>query len=319
LAERFQTQGYLTAAFSGTYFRFSLEGFDRGFDLFDESCAQAFFRDSADCLNRAVLPWLNAHADEPFFLYLHYVDTHAPYYAPEPFRRRFAADHHPDHDAAGLGDAARFGDGRRWYQLPLRPSPRDLEYLQDLYDGEVAYADAKIGELVDFLRQSQRLDSTIILVSADHGESFQEHGELEHRKTLYEETMKVPLILAGPGVPHGRVIAEQVRTLDFGPTLLGLARNDPSALGHGRDLRPLLHGAYLAGEPALAGAYLARQERIYALRTNEWKLIARYPGPKFELYRLRDDPLELRNLASSNPPELNLLFQTLRAACPEAN
>jgi arylsulfatase len=319
LAQEFQKQGYSTAAFSGTYFRFSLEGFDRGFQVFDESCAQAFFRDSADCLNRSALPWLQAHADEPFFLYLHYVDTHAPYYAPEPFRHRFTQGHRPDHNAAGLGDAARFGDGRKWFQVPLRPTPADLEYLKDLYDGEIAYADARIGEILKFLRQSGQMDSTFILVTADHGEAFQEHGELEHRKTLYDEALKVPLILAGPGLPRGKVIIAQVRTLDFGATLLGLAFDDRIILGEGRSLKPLGEGLPLAPEPALAAAYLGKEQRIYALRAPEWKLIVRYPGRNLELYHLADDPLEKRNLAPQHPPQLDLLFQNLQTSCPEAN
>jgi len=336
LAQEFQKQGYFTAAFSGTYFRFSLEGFDRGFQVFDESCAQAFFRDSADCLNRAALPWLQAHAHQPFFLYLHYVDTHAPYYAPEPFRHLFTQGHRPDHDAAGLGDAARFGDGRKWYQVPFRLTPADLEYMKDLYDGEIAYADARIGEILDLLRQSGQMNSTLILVTADHGESFTEHGELEHRKTLYDEALKVPLILAGPGLPAGKVIADQVRTLDFGATLLGLAFSDRIILGEGRSLKPLGEGLPLAPvfdpeapfglssrpkadrrEPALAAAYLGKEQRIYALRTLERKLIVRHAKPQVELYDLRQDPGEQHDLSRLNPLERETLFRQLQSLCPE--
>jgi len=316
LAEKFQAAGYLTAAFSGTYFRFSLENFDRGFDVFDESCAEHFFRDSADCLNRAIVPWLRAHREESFFLYLHYVDTHAPYYAPEPFRHRFTGKDYPSHNAAGLGDAARFGDGRKWYQIPLSPTSDDLTYLRDLYDGEVAYADARIGEILSLVRESRPANSTLVLVTADHGEALSEHGELEHRKVLYDETLKVPLILAGPGLPAGRVITEQVRTLDFGPTLLDFAGLKPD-LGAGQSLRPVSAGAAL-GEPALAGAYFQKNSFAYALRTPEWKLIVRYPGRRLELYRLPDDPGEKRDLSPRHPPELDLLFRQLQASCPEA-
>jgi len=316
LAEKFQQAGYATAAFSGTYFRFSLEGFDRGYDVFDESCAQDFFRNSADCLNRAVTPWLKAHQDEPFFLYLHYVDTHAPYYAAEPFRYRFTGRDYPDHNAAGLGDAARFGDGRKWYQIPLHLTPNDLTYLQDLYDGEVAYADAKIGEILKQAQESGQGRGALVLVTADHGEAFMEHGEIEHRKVLYDETLKVPLILAGPGLPEGKVVGDQVRTLDFGPTLLDLAGLPPD-LGAGKTLRPALQGAEFS-EPALAGAFFNLDRWAFALRTPEYKLIVRYPGRNFELYHLPDDPSEQHNLAPQHPPQLDLLFHQLQTLCPEA-
>ena len=316
LAEKFQQAGYATAAFSGTYFRFSLEEFDRGFDVFDESCAQSFFRDSADCLNRAVLPWLKANQDESFFLYLHYVDTHAPYYAAEPFRHRFTGQDYPNHNAAGLGDAGRFGDGRKWYQIPLHLTPHDLAYLQDLYDGEVAYADAKIGEILKQVQERGQGREALVLVTADHGEAFMEHGEVEHRKVLYDETLKVPLILAGPGLPAGRVVTEQVRTIDFGPTLLDLAGLPPD-LGAGKTLRPVIEGAAFS-EPALAGAFLQKDSWAYALRTPEYKLIARYPGRNLELYHLPDDPAEKNNLAPQHPLQLDSLFQKLQSSCPEA-
>jgi arylsulfatase A-like enzyme len=311
LAEKFQQAGYLTAAFSGTYFRLSLEGFDRGFDVFDESCAQEFFRNSADCLNRAVLPWLRAHRDEPFFLYLHYVDTHAPYYAPEPFGRRFTGTDHQDHDAAGLGDAARFGDGRQWYQIPLRVTPDDLAYLKDLYDGEVAYADARIGEVLRQARAGGPGNSPLILVTADHGEALMEHGELEHRKVLYDETLKVPLILAGPGLPAGKVVSEQVRTLDFGPTLLDLAQAQSAELGRGKSLRPLAFGAAWTIDPAYATAHLGGQKVISAIRLPKWKFIERSPGGARELYDLTRDPAEKVNLAPRIPPEIERLIRNL--------
>ena len=318
LAEAFEQAGYATAAFSGTYFRFSLEGFDRGFEVFDESCAQDFFRGSAECLSRAVLPWLEAHGDEPFFLYLHYVDTHAPYYAAEPFRHRFTAGLSPDRDAAGLGDAARFGPGRKWFQWPLTPTAGDVEYLKALYDGEIAYADAAIGQVFQALAAAGRLDATLILATADHGEAFFEHGMLEHDRVLYDEALKVPLLLAGPGLPAGKAVQEQVRTLDFSSTLLDLAGLGREGWGRGISLRPLWEGRAFSPEPAVAAIYRKGNERRLALRAPPWKLIGRFPERRFELYQVEEDPAESRELSGRQAEHLERMKQELSRLCPEA-
>ncbi len=312
----FKAGGFMTAGFSGTYFRFSVNGFDRGFDVFDEVCANSFFYESADCLIRRAMNWLSAHADEPFFLYLHLVDTHAPYYPPEPFQSRFrSAGLGFDHSAVEFGDAGRFGDGRRWYQVPLKPSEADLEYLKTLYDGEIAYADERIGQMLNSLRDRGLLDNIIVLVTADHGEAFYEHRNIEHRGSLYDEVLKVPLIFAGPGIPRGRVVHDQVRTIDFLPTLLDLAGIPVPAGIQGRSLVPLFKDQALSPEPALAFRCLSlkKEHYEYAFRDSREKLFLQMPVMRFELYDLLRDPDEEHDLSSADPQRTRDLFLRLDA------
>jgi choline-sulfatase len=301
MVEKLREGGYFTAAFSGTYFRFSANGFDRGFDVFDEACAESFFYQSADCMIERIKGFFKAHAGEEYFLYLHFVDPHAPYYSPEPFRDRFSSSLGFDNSAVAHGDAGRFGDGRKWYQIPLKPTDKDLEYLRALYDGEISYVDERIGKMLAEVRKSGMQDDTIIVVTADHGEAFYEHGRVEHRSSLYDETLKVPLIISGPGIPRRKVMHEQVRTIDFFPTLLDMAGIFLPEGIEGRSLVPLMQGQHLSPEPALAFRCMSLKKGHceYVLRTPEEKLFLRLPGKTIEFYDIYNDPSEKNDLSST--------------------
>ena len=149
-------------------------------------------RPGSEVVDRA-LEWLQAEPKRPFFAWVHLYDAHTPYEAPEPFRSRF-------------------------------PRTRD-----GAYDAEIASADAQVGRLVDALRADGRLDDTLVVVVADHGEMLGEHGELTHGFFIYEAATHIPLIVSGPGVP-ARVVADQVRIVDVMPTALSLL-GDPGADG----------------------------------------------------------------------------------------
>jgi len=307
--------GYQTAAFSGTYFRFSLTGFDRGFSVFDESCADAFFRNSAECLSKRILEWFEGRGDAPFFCYIHYIDPHAPYYPPEEYRDRFTSGLQASRDAVKLGDAGRFGDGRKWYQFPLSPGPEDVEYLTGLYDAEIAYVDAHVNKLLSMLERRGLAGETFIILTADHGEALFEHGIGEHRSVLYEEVMKVPFILAGPGIPSGKVVSTTVRTVDFFPTVLWLADAGANPLvkeaAAGRSLEPLLQEGSLPSLPAKAMRELGKKNVLYAVRDYPWKLIIQANGSGAELYNLAADPGEKLNLAGTYPDEAKRLGSML--------
>lgn len=308
LVEEFQRAGYHTAAFAGTYFLLTRNGYAKGFDHFDETCTPSFFRDSAECLNQRVIPWIEEHRDEPVFVYIHYVDTHAPYYAPEPFRHRYAGGlEKPRHSDVALGEIEQFGNNRKWYQFCRSPSPSDLEYLRGLYQGEVAYVDSKIGELLGKLRPGR----TLMLLTADHGEAFFEHGAMDHVADLHDPVMRVPLILSGPGVPRAMVSDAVARTVDMLPTLMDLAGIPPPADIPGRSLTPVLRGEALPTAPAPAIHFL-KGKAEHALVVWPWKLFsgpARKGAPA--LYRLDLDPGELKDFARERPPQLEAITRIL--------
>ncbi len=315
LVDLFRNKGYHTAAFSGTYFLMTKNGYANGFDHFDETCAPAFFRKSAECLNNKLIPWVKEHASEPVFAYVHYVDPHAPYYPPKEYRQRFLAGmEKPSHDDVALGEIEQFGKNRKWHQLFRSPSEDDLAYLRALYMAEASYVDEKIGELIRTIRESRpgERPGPIILLTADHGEAFYEHGVMDHVADLHDPVMRVPFILRGPGIPRGMTVEEQVRTIDMIPTLLDLVGAPVPGSIPGRSLVPLIKGEEMDTAPAAAMHYL-KGEPEYALAAWPWKLFAGPGRPSRALYRLDKDPDEVYDLAASQPKKLEAMMSTLNA------
>jgi len=271
LAESFQQAGYDTGAFVAAYVLHSRWGLSPGFDMYDDNEVNG-----ADDLSGAgqlerrgdkviadALPWIRSPREAPFFAWVHLYDPHAPYQAPEPWFSRFASEP---------------------------------------YDGEVAYTDTVIEELLAGLDEAGLSDNTVVLVTADHGEDLDDHGEKGHGLFVYDTTQHIPMILRLPdGAAAGTVVDEQVRLIDVGPTLLDLVDVPVPGGETGESLR-----GFLAGEGDSRPAYsetmyprwhLGWQE-LYALRKDGYKYIL---APTPELYDVRADPGETDNLADSMP------------------
>jgi len=313
LVSRFRESGYFTAAFSGTYFLMSRNGYAKGFDHFDEVCAPSFFSQSADCLNRRIISWLeNRRERGPLFLYVHYVDTHAPYRPPEEYRLpRIEHLPVPGHQDVELGQIEQFGKNRRWWQFFRRPSQQDIEYLKALYRGEVAYVDGKVGELAARLKDYSG-GFELILLTADHGEAFYEHGEMDHVAELHDPVMRVPFILSGRNVPSGVSVKTQARTLDMIPTLLDLSGIALPESAAGRSLVPAMKGQSMDPAPAAAMHYI-RGKPEYTLVFWPWKLFRRPEDRQAELYRLDLDPGEKEDLSGRGKPQLEEMLRVLDA------
>ncbi len=180
---------------------------------------------------------------------------------------------------------------------PYEPPPRFLALAHGRpYDGEIAYADSALKALFD--RVDRR--STFVVVTGDHGESLGDHGEEDHGYFLYDATLKVPLIVAGPGL-RPRVVDEQVRSVDIAPTIDALAGVASPGDYDGRSLLPLARGDVRGGDilPSYAESALPRLHfgwsDLKSIRVGEWKYIA---APKPELYDLRTDPGETHNIVA---------------------
>jgi choline-sulfatase len=165
------------------------------------------------------------------------------------------------------------------------------------YDAEIAYVDAEIGRLLAAVDRA----STIVVVTSDHGEALGEHGEPDHGYFLYDATLHVPLIMAGPGIP-ARVVTEQVRSIDIAPTIAQLARIDwPADRSGGEGLRAVIDGRTRANVPvSIAESWYPRLHfgwsELRSARVGEWKFVA---APRPELYDLRVDPDESKNVATT--------------------
>ena len=182
------------------------------------------------------------------------------------------------------------------YDAHLRyqpPSP-----FEQTYDGEIAFVDQQVGRLLDALRARRVLDETLIVVIGDHGESLGEHGEEGHGIFVYDAVLRVPFVVSGPGVPSGVTVPEQVRALDLAPTILDILGMPPAEKVDGVSLTPLIQGGQHETPPAsYAESYYPRfhygWSEVRAVRADGWKAI---DAPKRELYNLRQDPREQKNL-----------------------
>jgi arylsulfatase A-like enzyme len=201
-------QGFFTQAFTTHVYLSKDYGFGEGFDsllYLPETRAE-------EVTDRAVR-FLEARGDADFFLFLHYYDPHWHYDPPAPYDRAF--------DPAYQGKAT----GIWWDFKELDPAsidPKDLHHIRALYDGEILYTDRQVQRLVQEMKRIGVFDNSLLVVTSDHGEEFLDHGQWEHQKTLYEEQLRVPLLIKfpeGAKVPPRRV-REQVSLVDVAPTVL---------------------------------------------------------------------------------------------------
>ncbi len=276
------------------------------------------------------LQWLRGRRarKEPFFLWVRYNAPHWPYDPPAPYAEKFDPDYRGPHT---FNDEARPGVERGDIVFGRTRLPaREIEHAIAHYDGEVAYADAALGDLLAGLEGLGALGRTVVVVTADHGESLGEHDYFfEHGAYLYEPTVRVPLIIVAPGrLPEGRTVAPQARTIDIAPTLLELAGiavpaemqgvslvarargeddrpGPPSYSESGRNFYPEDPRQFVEG---IAGKWRMLRDDRYKLI-----LIPKDPAPVWELYDLEADPGETKNLADALPAETARLKALLMA------
>lgn len=259
----------------------------------------------ATTVNGEFLAWAAANHAHRFVAYLHYMEPHDPYTPPADLRPPVPPGTRPAVAAGWVSDLAKkIARG----QAPPLP-PEEIAYLKKLYDGDVALWDRALADLLDGLDALGLRDDTIILITSDHGEEFQEHGRLTHATQLYEESLRVPFVLVGPGIPAGRV-AEVVQGIDVYPTLarlLGLPA--PPALP-GRDLlAEPRERRDVVSETSSAIAPDGSPTDLLSLRALGWKLIDAPRIPRRELYDLASDPKE--TTSRPNAPEGPLLSERL--------
>ncbi|MBZ0112531.1 MAG: sulfatase-like hydrolase/transferase [Thermoanaerobaculia bacterium] len=283
LAEILAEKGYATAAAVGSFPLTSQFGLDQGFDFFDDEVDVEPFEDllterhlpkmelffderRAGRVNDVLFPWLTEHASEPFFAWAHYFDPHQPHEPPAPFDQLFA---------------------------------------DDLYNGEIAYADDSFGRLLAHLQQLGVLERTLVIFTADHGEGLDEHRESTHSMLLYDSTLHVPLIIRPPAFEAGgMVVNDMVGTVDIVPTVLELLGFDlPDSL-QGQSLKPWMEGA--SPDRTSKGLYAETLSPRLSHRWGELRALIEPPykyvhGPRPELYDLVNDPRELDDLSGSRP------------------
>lgn len=246
LAVQYADGGWRTGIVANVDFLGPAFGLTRGFEHVDVlgSNDNHVPRDATRTTD-AALRFVADCGDDPFFLVVHYFDAHAEYEPPQPWRGRFADPRDAQAGGAPMGTRAQVV-ARRFQGAPLDADT--LSRMEKLYDGEVAYVDDQIGRLWRSLPQTVR-DTCTLVVTADHGEEFGDHGDWEHGHTHHPELLHVPLLVRGPGIAPGARSMELVGHVDVARTLLARAGLDASLARDGRDLLssapvPVPHLAY---------------------------------------------------------------------------
>jgi arylsulfatase len=333
LAERLREVGYETAAFVSGFPLSAASGLDVGFDLYREARnprGERTRKIRGERTNLRAIRWLESRGSRPFFLFVHYFDTHGPFLSGGRERSRFQVDegveaHLREIGASGLG----FSDVSSERPPTLDGEPLTLPAAINAYDNQIHAVDALISDLLAALEGAGLADRSLIIITADHGEGLGQHRYFSHGRHLYEEQIRIPLIVRPPEGTNwepGR-IDSTVSLLDIAPTVLELAGLPASGEFHGRAL-PLSPSS--ARRPA---RWIVAQRRHYpmtlrgrrgggarqpnslrAIRGDDAFKYLRRGNGKEELYDLSRDPGELHNVAEAHPAErerLRLLMDDL--------
>ena len=345
LAEQLRAAGYVTASIVANPFAGRLTGLDRGFDYLDEwSVVQRHRTDAHDrgtdseAVNKIAFPWLEQHKDEPFFLYAHATDPHAPYRPPAGFEEKFANPAETpefNRNYKNLGGKTKYAGGTvisraGCKQAGVNPD-RFIRRATDRYDGEILHNDASLEQFVAKLKQLGILDYTLIVVVSDHGEEFWEHGWTSHGHSLYQELTHGVFLMWNPKLIRvPRRIREPAQLIDVAPTVLDLLGLKIPDVMEGQSLAPLANGQpFQRRGPVMTSRFadpeakkigFVPENRIdaVALLDANWKFIYREKASevgvnKLELYDRRSDREEQNNVAMQNPQEVDrLLTQTAK-------
>ena len=286
LAEILKQKGFVTGAIISAFVLDSQFGIDQGFDSFNDHfeiphMAGPISERKGQEASRFAIKWLEQHKNQKFFLFLHYFDPHTDYVPPEPFASKFA---------------------------------------DELYAGEIAYTDYCIGQVIQKLKQLQLLDSTLLIITSDHGEMLGEHGEKEHSYFIYQSAIKVPLIFRLPTQGKSKRISQIVSLVDIVPTVCSLISIEPPSGLQGQALSKYFgwqsqvsKERYIYAESLFPTKYNANS--LFGVLTNRWKYIQ---TTRPELYDLTKDPQESNNLIKQQPKRARLLQKRLKQILEQA-
>jgi len=345
IAEVLRSNGYTTFGYSNNSVVNRWRNLDQGFDTFIQRHVGAIKGGSnlADWLkvsvtrrelqnsfleddgaretNDVVKGWIagSQQIEPPFFVFINYMEAHQTYHPPQDYATPYLPN------GVNYANALKVSQNTQRYNMGLLElSDEDLESLLALYDGEISYLDFRLGQLFDYLRETGIMDDTLLIITADHGENFGEHGLRGHQLSIHDTLLHVPLVIRYPGsFDTGVRVAEQVQLTDLYPTVLDILDIDwdseeiqGSSLLQGEEGRKMtfaiaeyaLHSDVLKmGQPKFDVAKFAR--RLKTVRTGEFKYIWGSDGHD-ELYNVFRDPSELENLIETEP-ETALELKTL--------
>lgn len=313
LAEILQKQGMSTGAFIANGYISRDFGFNQGWDYYTN-----FLREkknhTAKSVYREAMQWVEENHKKPFFLYVQTIDPHVAWSVPKKYTDLY-------YEGEYKGQIGPSMSGRE--QADLSGSDTltddDIKWIHALYNGEVTYQDEYMGGLMKKLEELGVMDDTLIVISTDHGEELQEHGQMGHRHTLYNELIRSPLVMRYPKrLPPNTQIDDIVELVDMAPTILDVMGFDPSKDHEGLSLVPLIEGRpfqrprYTIAEYEYNARYgpldITEDERGMHERSvivGRWKMWTTHREHRM-LFDLKDDPEEQNNMLGKAPIALRL-------------
>lgn len=294
LPELLQRQGFFTAGFIANGYVSDKFGFKRGWNTYHN-----YIREGRRCVAQSVasdvLDWLDARPqDKPFFLYVHTIDAHVPYQPPRDYLELYDTSKYEGpinfSKRSALLDEIKVG------RIPVES--RDRERLSALYDAAISYHDVYFNVIMNGLEQRGLDGDTMIIVTADHGEEFWDHGSVGHGHSLYDELLHVPLMMRIPGLTHaGNRVRTNVGLVDVAPTILDALGIDPPETMTGRSFLPELLGDVADAPRATVSGFMEGQRSVASGR---YKLV-QHEFTQSSLYDTRTDPQESKDVAADRP------------------
>lgn len=323
LAEYLHEAGYHTAGFINNFYLTDSFGFNRGFDTYQTLRGS----EKAEDLNSLALNWLDTQwvpqgRPQPLFLFLYYYDPHTWYDPPPPYDTLY------DKNYTGTLNPDVYQHGQPVVARDIVPTPRDVEHLIALYDGEITYWDHHFGQIMAQLEAKGLLENSLIVVTSDHGQMFGEHDKWVHRNSLYEEVLRVPLFIRYDGVTRkGHVATGPVNTTDLLPTVLnlvglplpegvdGISLRYQAQGGPGNPNRLIFAEMESELSPSAPGHWIAPPSDLRSVRQGDWKYIHHVgPDASGELYELQaESPYEQEDVYEEETQLRDRLLGYLRA------
>ncbi|MFQ5706804.1 MAG: sulfatase [bacterium] len=350
MAELLARQGYATAAFSSNIWVSKMTGLSRGFSYFKRANVPPFdevaepnplqkmvkeiywryffkrYDYGAREINGMVKHYFSRvwNKERPFFMFINYLETHLKYEPPGKFRDLFLEDKAQKRLARHVNQDARKVNGGL-----LHMSEAEFEVLRALYDAEIRYVDYRLGEVLSLLKELNRLDDTLLILTSDHGENIGDHGLMDHQFSVHDTLVQVPLIIRFPKAFEPSSVAGQfVQTVDFLPTVADILNLSPNSLPQdqiqGQSILSLQRNG---NQRAVFAEYLnprvqvlerafpdrdwsAFNRKLRSIRTDRHKLIAASDGAH-ELYDVENDPAEAENRIKEHPELAQQLLRRL--------
>ncbi|MDE0887304.1 MAG: sulfatase [Myxococcota bacterium] len=354
LADFFAAEGWDTAAVINVmWLKREHYGLTRGFEKYLSIEDSDYGRRApSSWTTDQAMQWLGEQGERPLFLFVHYYDVHADYASLPEYERLFVSPYEGQADGsawqierANFAEAhiayclEEFDPGQCQFGSPEKPrridetmeriefEGDDVKHLEELYDAGIRQLDTELGRLFSFIEASGRAEDTLVVITSDHGEEFMEHGRLGHFLHAYQQSLRVPLIMRGPGIPPGLRIDVPVSSVDLAPSLLALAGLEALPDFEGLDLSELLKGE-APGEFATRALYgeanggvqqASGLPGVYpifrSVRRGSMKLIERRLAgvSEYSLFDLAEDPGEQQDLASAHPQLVSELREILAA------